>query len=141
MKKHFYILLLSFNLVAAASYSQEKEEVKTIKIKRESLFVKAAFDDTEFKVIAFDRYGNPHEQAIKSFYITYREGKNEYQAFVDGNTFSKKTITYLTKKKKEATKICLRKIIAIDKNGHEEPLPDLCDIVIFPDCKKVNKNR
>jgi hypothetical protein len=118
------------------SFSQEKEEVKTIKVKREKLFAKAAFDDTEFKVIAFDRYGNPHEDAIKSFTIFYKEKDVAYQASVQGNTFPKKTIDFLTKKKKFATKICLMYIKAEDKEGHLEDLPDLCDIVIFPDCKK-----
>jgi hypothetical protein len=122
-------------------FSQEQEGIKTIKVKKEKLFVKAAFDDTEFKVIAFDIYGNPHEQAIKSFNIFYNEGKTNYEAPVVGNTFPKKTIDFLTKKKKIATKICLTKIKAEDKNGHIEDLPDLCDIVIFPDCKKVTKNK
>lgn len=120
-------------------YSQEKETIKTIKVKKQKLFVKAAFDDTEFKVIAFDRYGNPHEQAIKSFSIFYKDGKTSYEAPVEGNTFPEKTINFLTKKKKLATKICLIKLVAEDEDGHLEDLPDLCDIVIFPDCKKVNK--
>ena len=129
-------LLLTFLALSTISFSQEKEEVKTIKVKREKLFVKAAFDDTEFKVIAFDRYGNPHEQAIKSFTIFYSEDNKAYQAPVEGNTFPKKTIDFLTKKKKFATKICLTHLKAEDKDGHLEDLPDLCDIVIFPDCKK-----
>jgi hypothetical protein len=54
--------------------------VQTIKVKKEKLFAKAAFDDTEYKVIAFDRYGNPHEQAIKSFTILYKEDKSVDQA-------------------------------------------------------------
>ncbi|MCF8424738.1 MAG: hypothetical protein K9H41_10370 [Bacteroidia bacterium] len=136
-----YLLFISFLLGYAFCYAQEQEDVKIIKIKKEKLFVKAAFDDTEFKVIAFDRYGNPHEQAIKSFTILYNEKKTNYEAAVVGNTFPKKTINFLTKKKKLATKICLTKLKAEDKDGHMEDLPDLCDIVIFPDCKKVNKNR
>jgi hypothetical protein len=55
---------------------------------------------------------------------------------VEGNTFPQKTIDFLTKKKKFATKICLTNLKAEDKEGHIEDLPDLCDIVIFPDCKK-----
>ena len=39
------------------------------------------------------------------------------------------------------TKICLTKLKAETKDGHLEDLPDLCDIVIFPDCKKVNKTK
>jgi hypothetical protein len=136
-----HLLFIGFIFVYGCSFSQEQEEVKIIKIKKEKLFVKAAFDDTEFKVIAFDRYGNPHEQAIKSFTILYNEKKTNYEAAVIGNTFPKKTINFLTKKKKLATKICLTKLKAEDKDGHIEDLPDLCDIVIFPDCKKVNKNR
>lgn len=102
------------------------------------MFLKAAFDESEYKVIAFDKYGNPHEKAIKSFSIVYKEGKNEYEAPVVGNTFPEKTIRFLTKKRSSATKICLTKLVATDQNGHEERLPDLCDIVIFPDCKKVH---
>jgi hypothetical protein len=136
-----HLLFIGFIFVYGSSFAQEQEEVKIIKIKKEKLFVKAAFDDTEFKVIAFDRYGNPHEQAIKSFTILYNEKKTNYEAAVIGNTFPKKTINFLTKKKKLATKICLTKLKAEDKDGHIEDLPDLCDIVIFPDCKKVNKNR
>lgn len=121
-------------------FSQEGQ-VHKIKVEKEKLFVKAAFDETEYKVIAFDRYGNPHEQAIKSFTIFYKEDNKAYQAPVEGNTFPKKTIDFLTKKKKLATKICLTNLKAQDKEGHEEDLPDLCDIVIFPDCKKVNKTK
>ena len=129
-------LLITFLSLSTIIYSQETEGVKTIKVKKEKLFVKAAFDDTEFKVIAFDRYGNPHEEAIKSFSILYQEDKTTYEAPVQGNTFPKKTIDFLTKKKKLATKICLTKLKAEDKDGHIEDLPDLCDILIFPDCKK-----
>ncbi len=136
-----HLLFIGFLFCYHSSFSQEQEDVKIIKIKKEKLFVKAAFDDTEFKVIAFDRYGNPHEQAIKSFTILYSEKKTNYEAAVVGNTFPLKTINFLTKKKKLATKICLTKLKAEDKDGHIEDLPDLCDIVIFPDCKKVNKNR
>lgn len=134
-------LFFSFLLSSSAIIAQEKDGVQTIKIEKEKLFVKAAFDDTEFKVIAFDKYGNPHENAIKSFTIFYKEDNTAYQAPVEGNTFPKKTIDFLTKKKKLATKICLTNLKVQDKDGHEEDLPDLCDIVIFPDCKKVNKTK
>lgn len=134
-------LLFSFFLTSHSAFCQEKGEVHKIKIEKEKLFVKAAFDDTEFKVIAFDKYGNPHENAIKSFTIFYKENNTAYQAPVEGNTFPKKTIDFLTKKKKLATKICLTNLKVQDKDGHEEDLPDLCDIVIFPDCKKVNKTK
>ena len=133
----FFIFIFIYNF----SFSQEEvkpNDVKKIKIEKEKIFIKAGFDESEFKVIAFDRFGNPHEKAIKSFTIFYSENKKNYQSQVVGNTFPNKTITFLTKKKTFATKICLQNIIATDEDGHTESLPDLCDVVIFPDCKKVN---
>ena len=141
MKQHFYILYFLGSVFASSTLLSQEKEVKTIKIKKESLFVKAAFDETEYKVIAFDKYGNPHEQAIKSFSIFYKDGKTAYEAPVVGNTFPEKTIKFLTKKKTTATKICLTKLKAENAEGHLEDLPDLCDIVIFPDCKKVSKSK
>lgn len=122
-------------------YSQNSSSVTKIKIKKEKIYVKAAFDESNYRVIAFDKFGNPHENAIKSFNIFYKEGNKSYQTSVEGNTFPKKTIDFLTKKKKSATKICLTKLKVSDEDNHIEELPDLCDIVIFPNCKKVNQNR
>lgn len=138
------LLFISFLSLSLPSFSQENgqtPEVKKIKITKENSFIKAAFDEAEYKVIAFDRFGNPHESAVKSFVIKYVENKTVFQSTVSGNTFPDKTIAFLTKKKKEATKICLEKIVAEDKDGHLETLPDLCDIVIFPICKKVNNKK
>lgn len=139
MKKTLLLMFfLSCWLMPPGLYAQEEEAIQTISVKKGKQFSKAAFDESEYKVIAFDRFGNPHENAIKSFSIFYKEGKTAYEAAVTGNTFPAKTVRFLTKKKPTATKICLTRLIAVDKDGHEESLPDLCDIVIFPDCKKVN---
>ena len=142
MKKTILNGLLITLFFSSSVFSQENDGIKTvIKVKKEKLLVKAAFDESEFKVIAFDKYGNPHEKAIKSFTIFYKEDNTSYQAPVQGNTFPQKTIDFLTKKKKLATKICLTNLRAEDNDGHLDDLPDLCDIVIFPDCKKVNKKK
>lgn len=130
------LLLLSFGLAGIAT-AQERE---TIKVKKQDAFLKAEFDETNYKVIALDKYGNPHENAIKSFTITYSDGKSVYEAPVTGNTFPEKTIHFFTKTQKTATKICLIKIMAEDAEGHVQALPDLCGIVLFPDCKKVSKH-
>lgn len=124
-------------LNAPCLYAQQPE---TIKIQKQEPFLKAEFDETNYKVVALDRYGNPHEDAIQSFVITYGEGKNIYEAPVKGNTFPERTIHFFTKKRKTATKVCLIKIVAEDKDGHLQNLPDLCEIVLFPDCKNTQKN-
>ncbi len=132
-----HIIYTASLFLSLALNAQENTDVKSIKIKREELYTKAAFDETEYKVIAFDKYGNPHEKAIKSFVISFNDNGNLMQAKVIGNVFPDKTIKYLTKKRINSTKICLEKIVAENPDGHNEQLPNLCEIVIFPDCKKV----
>jgi hypothetical protein len=129
----FLILFLVFPIALRS------QEVQKIKIKKEKSFLKAEFDETNYKVVAIDKYGNPHEEVIKSFVVSYSENGNLYEAPVSGNTFPDKTINFLTKKKKTATKVCLRKIKAEDDEGHLEDLPDLCNVIIFPDCKNCKK--
>ena len=120
--------------------AQVVDEVKTITIKKSKFFLKAKFDDTFYKVLAVDQNGNTDEEAIKSFNIFFKEGKNAFELKVNGNTLPKKTIEYFTKKRKFATNVCITKIKAETKDGHLEELPDLCDIVLFPDCKN-NKHK
>jgi len=131
----FFALILAFS--SANFLAQSPDETQIINVKKESSFVKAAFDETEYKVIAFDKYGNPHQNAIKSFTIFYKENATAFENHIVGNVFTETVIKFFTKKKKTATKICITKIIAENADGHLEELPDLCDIVIFPDCKKV----
>lgn len=128
-------------MISGFSFGQEPNMPVKIKIEKESTFTKAAFDEAEYKVIAFDKYGNPHINAIKEFSIEYSDGKNTYKAPVTGNTFPEKTIKFLTKKREIATKICLTNIKAENPDGHIEEISDLCGIVIFPDCKKTNKTK
>jgi hypothetical protein len=134
--KKFLFLIVIFTLQIFQIKGQENNEVKTIKIKKEAFFTKAVFDEAEYKVVAIDKNNNPHFNAIKSFVIIYKGKKNVYQLKVEGNVFPKKTIDFLTKKKKEATKIVLSQIKAEDSEGHLEVLPDIYNVVIFPDCKK-----
>jgi len=132
------IFLVYFSVSSAVA--QTTTDLKTIKVKKEATFVKAAFDEADYKVIAFDRFGNPHENAVKSFVIFYKEKNSAYEKKISGNVFTEEVINYLTKKRKTATKICISSIIAETSVGHLEELPSLCDIVIFPDCKKVKKS-
>lgn len=97
--------------------------------------MRADFDETKYKVIAFDKYGNPYEDVVKSFVITFQDTKGHYQNAVVGNTFPKNTIKYLTKERKKTTSICLRDIVAEDADGHVQKIPDKCGILIYPDCK------
>jgi hypothetical protein len=142
LNKKLNSILLIFLVYFSVSFAfaQTTADLKTIKVKKEATLVKAAFDEADYKVIAFDRFGNPHENAVKSFVIFYKEKNRAYEKKISGNVFTEEVINYLTKKRKTATKICLSSIIAETRDGHLEELPSLCDIVIFPDCKKVKKS-
>ena len=129
-----YILLLT----SLISFSQE---IETIKIAKEDPFIKADFDETEYKVFAVDKYGNPYMDVVKSFKITFQDSKGHFESAVTGNTFPKKTINYLTKGRQRATNICLKEIVTEDKEGHVQKLPDRCGILIYPDCKNCDPNK
>lgn len=122
------------------SFISNAQEIETIKIKKEDPFYKADFDDTNYKVFAVDKYGNPYMDAIKSFVITFQDSKGHFKSEVVGNTFPKKTINYLTKGRQRATNVCLREIVAEDKEGHVQKLPDKCGVLIYPDCKNCDQN-
>ncbi len=133
------LLLFSICFLYVTNVTAQEEPntgTKKIKIEKELPFVKAAFNEAEYKVVAFDKFGNPHMEAITSFVIQYIENKKVYQAPVKGNVFPEKTIQFFTKKRTLATKVCLINIVAADENAHSQSLPDLCDIVLFPDCKR-----
>jgi len=136
-----YILLFAaFCLLPSSFFCQEPPPEK-IKIEREETFLKAEFDDVNYKVIALDKYGNPYEEAVKSFVITFQDSKGHFKSAVVGNTFPKKTIDYLTKGRATATSICLREIVAEDKEGHVQKLPDHCGVLIYPNCKNCDPNK
>lgn len=128
-----------FCLLPSFAFSQEPPE--KIRIEKEETFLKAEFDDVNYKVIALDKYGNPYEDAVKSFVITFQDSKGHFRSEVTGNTFPKKTINYLTKGRDKATNVCLREIVAEDKEGHIQKLPDHCGVLIYPDCKNCDTNK
>ncbi|MBP7809529.1 MAG: hypothetical protein KA163_09570, partial [Bacteroidia bacterium] len=56
------LLATAFCLLNTGLYAQE---IETIKIKKEDPFFKADFDETEYKVFALDKYGNPYMDVVK----------------------------------------------------------------------------
>ena len=136
-------LQISFLLFSFTSFfiNGQEDTPEKIKIAREETFLKAEFDDVNYKVIALDKYGNPYEDAVKSFVITFQDSKGHFKSAVVGNTFPKKTINYLTKGRERATNVCLREIVAEDKEGHTQKLPDHCGVLIYPDCKNCDTNK
>ncbi len=138
MKITKYIFLLTASCYCLLPTSLYSQEVETIKIQKEDPFIKADFDETNYQVFAVDKYGNPYMDAVKSFKITFQDSKGHFEAAIVGNTFPKKTINYLTKCRTKATNVCFKEIVAEDKEGHVQKLPDKCGVLIYPDCKNCD---
>lgn len=130
MKNAFQIFI--FFLFGFSSLSLLSQEPQTIKIKKEQDLVKAYFDNTELKLMAIDRFGNPRENKVKSFklWIKGKEVKG-FNGF--DNALSSEMISELNKQKK-AVKIFFTEINVEDDNGHLIKLPDVID-TWFPSCK------
>lgn len=137
--KAFYKIVFTavLFLVSGYGFSQE-DEPKVIKVKRESNLVKAYFDNTELRIMAIDRFGNPRENKIKSFKF-YVKGKKlkEFNGF--DNNLSAEMIKELNSQKK-AAKIYFTEIMVEDDNGHLLKLPDIYE-VWFPTCKNCDVNK
>ncbi len=130
MKIIFKIAFLIFcanNLLA--------QEPQTIKVKKEQNLVKAYFDNTELKLMAIDRFGNPKENKITSYKLWIKEpGGKPLNGF--DNKLNAGMVNELNKQKK-ATKIFFTEISVEDDNGHIIKLPDVIE-VWFPNCKNCD---
>lgn len=127
MKKACQILLLFFCFSTVQVYSQEPI---SIKVRKEQSLVKAYFDNTELRLSAIDKYGNPKNNKILSFKL-WVKGNNRSIAGFD-NALNSEMIQELNRQKK-ATKIFFTEIVAEDDEGHSVKLPDLIE-VWFPQC-------
>ncbi|MFL5751850.1 MAG: hypothetical protein ACJ76F_00465 [Bacteroidia bacterium] len=116
-----------------------QEDVETIKVKKVQQLVKAEYDNTQFMLVAIDRFGNPKEKAVRSFELHYAIKKKLYRFISYDNKLSPEMLANL-KELKKAQKIFFTKIKAEDDAGHLVELPDVIE-VHFPDCKNCTPNK
>jgi len=109
-----------------------QQEPATIRVKRESSLVKAVFDNTQLKLMAVDRFGNPRENRIVSYklYVKAKRETKEFSGF--SNDLTDEMIKYL-EKQKSAVKIFFTEVTVRDENEHLLRLPDVID-TWFPQC-------
>lgn len=113
------------------------QEPQTIRVRKESNLVKAVFDNTETRLFAVDRFGNPRENKILTYKL-YVKGKRETKEFTGyGNRLNAEMIKYLNKQS-SATKIFFTEISAEEGDGHVVKLPDIIE-TWFPDCQNCDK--
>ncbi|MEO6303168.1 MAG: hypothetical protein ABIP51_08345 [Bacteroidia bacterium] len=131
------IMIFSFTFLYIAGSAQQPN---VIKVKKESNLVKVEFDNTELRLTAFDRFGNPKENQITSYKL-WIKGKGETKAYSGfNNSLSPEMIKELNKLKK-ATKIFFTDINVKEDDEHQVKLPDVID-TWFPNCKNCdNKSK
>lgn len=132
MKKlSLLFVLLSVNVLLA------QEPVGTIKIKREQNLVKAMFDNTEYRLFAVDRFGNPRENKFASYTLWIKEKKETKKFEGYSNSLTPEMLKEL-KALKKATKLFFTNIKVNGDDDHLVDLPDVID-TWFPDCKNCLK--
>ncbi len=109
------------------------QQPTVIKIKKESNLVKAVFDNTEFKLVVMDRFGNPKDNKIASYklYIKTKKDTKEFKGY--SNSLSPEMINYLNKLKK-AAKLFFTEINVEEEDSHFTKLPDVIE-QWFPNCQ------
>jgi hypothetical protein len=129
-------LFLSLVLLFTGLRGQEQN---TIRFKKESDIRKAVFDNTEYRLIAVDRFGNPLDEPIVSFSLMVLGNVSSEEFSGRGNTLSKEMLAHLRKQKK-AVKMVFSGLNIRDAAGHLVRLPDFSDIW-YPDCKNCGAGK
>lgn len=124
-----------FILLVCGMRINAQEPVQTIKVKREQNIVKAVFDNTEYRLFAVDRFGNPRENEIVSYSLWINGKGPELKGF--SNVLTPEMLKELRKHKK-AVKLFFTKIKVKSDDDHLVDLPDVIE-VWFPDCKNCLK--
>ena len=130
--KQFYRLLLSLFIFSSSVITAQTGDTPTIKVRKQQLLKKAEYDETQYKVIAVDRYGNPKEESIASFELHIKIKGKIYLYFSPNNKLTPEMIKKL-KELKTATKVWFTKVKGTEPDGHLVDLPDF-DYMIFPKC-------
>lgn len=135
MFKLLKIIIFLFALIQVGSLFAQQPI--TIKVKKESNLVKAVFDNTEFRLIAVDRFGNPKENKVVSYklYVKTKKDTKEFTGF--NNSLTPEMIKYLNKLKTSA-KIFFTEINVEEDDSHLIKLPDVIE-QWFPKCDNCNK--
>lgn len=115
------------------------QESPSIKVRKESRLAKVVLDNSAYKLVVMDRYGNPTEARLMH-YLLHVKTKHETRVFEGrSNALSREMVNYLNGLS-SATKIFFTEIQAEEEGGHISSLPDLIE-TWFPDCRNCDKKR
>jgi hypothetical protein len=133
--KHFLFLLCFFT----QGFVLNAQDPPSIKVRKISNLAKVVLDNSNYKLVVIDRFGNPTEARILNYRL-HLKLKRETKVFEGhSNSLSPEMISFL-KGLNSATKIFFTDIKAEEEGGHLAELPDLID-TWFPDCSNCDKKR
>jgi hypothetical protein len=107
----------------------------TIRFAREKEASKAIFDNTEYRLLTVDRFGNPSSVPVVSFGLSVTKNGDTRHFAAYGDKMSDEMLSWL-KKQKKAVKMFFTEIQARDSQGHLIALPETNEIW-FPSCPAV----
>ena len=127
----FFFLIFFYNKISLA------QEPQIIRVKKELNLKKVVFDNSEFRLMVIDRFGNPRENKIASYQLDIKM-PNEIKIFFGfGNNLSQEMLNYLYKLDKPANMFFI-KIMVYDEDEHLINLPDFKEEWV-PALKKSKK--
>jgi hypothetical protein len=133
--KHLFTLvfLLTFS---APLWAQDPP---SIKVRKSSNLAKVVLDNTSYKLVVMDRFGNPTEARILNYRLHIKL-KRETKVFEGNSNFLTREMVNFLNGLNSATKIFITDLKAEEQEGHLTELPDLID-TWFPDCSNCDKKR
>lgn len=114
-----------------------QEPSNTIRVRKVQNLKEAVFDNTEYRLMVIDRFGNPKDNQIVTYtlYVKTKKSTESFQGYT--NSLTSEMIAFLNKQK-EACKIFFTGIEVKDDEGHLVKLPDVIE-VWFPNIEKRKK--
>lgn len=125
--------------LAAQPLVHQAQEPPSIKVKKTSNLAKVWLDNSAYKLVVIDRFGNPTEAKILSYRL-YVKLKNDTKVFEGYSNFLTRDMVTFLNKLDRANKIFFTELKVEDENGHVIDMPDLID-TWFPECGNCDKKR
>jgi len=119
----FRLTLIVFFLIFFYNKISLAQEPQVIRVKKELNLKKVVFDNSEFRLMVIDRFGNPRENKIASYQLDIKMPNETKIFFGFGNNLSQEMLNYLYKLDKAANMFFI-KIMVYDEDEHLINLPE-----------------
>ncbi len=131
--------LVFFSIVFTINTSLTAQETPSIKVRKSSNLAKVVLDNSAYRLVVIDRFGNPTEAKILNYRLHIKLKRNTRVFEGNSNSLTREMISVLNGLN-DATKIFFTEIKAEEDEGHLISLPDLIE-VWFPECGNCEKKR